>query len=379
MAIRQRTRSLVGYGLDNALQGLAPQPIIANRAPTTSDTAPLGALWVWPAQDEAWVLVSNSNATATWNLIESSGGAGVFSSLLVNPGPVTTQGTGAVNISADAVATTVNVATGGAVKSLTLGSTNGASATTLQSGSGNMIINSAAGTMLIESTNTAISVASGTGAINISNDAAATAVNLGTGAAAKTVILGSLSTTSATTINAGSGSLTLAAGSGTINIANDATTSTVNVGTGAGAKTLNLGSVNTTSTTAIKSGTGGISLASGATTPGSVSITPITGTVAQGGTDTVTANSRVIYATYTGYTTANAGGTQVFKVASSLITATSAVHVTVTNLNTSGNGAFLTVSGIIQASGLLTINTANNGAGALGAGDTVIISVWVIS
>jgi hypothetical protein len=372
MAIRQRTRSLVGYGIDNALQSLAPQPIIANRAPTTSDTAPLGALWVWPAQDEAWILVSNANATATWNLIESSGGAGVFSSLLVNPGPVTTQGTGAVNISADAVATTINVGTGAAVKTLTLGSQTGASVTTIYGGStGGMLIETGSGGDIV--------IDSGTGEIDISTDAAANTVKIATGAAAKALTLGSLNTTSATTINAGSGSLTLAAGVNTINIANDATTSTVNVGTGAGAKTLNLGSVNTTATTAIKSGTGGISLASGSTTPGSVTITPITGTVAEGGTDTVTANSRVIYATYTGYTTANSGGTQVFKVASSLITTTSAVHVTVTNLNTSGNGAFLTVTGIIQGSGLLTINTANNGAGALGAGDTVIISVWVIN
>lgn len=136
MAIRNRTINNVGYGLSNALQNLAPLPIVANRAPSTSDSGQIGQIWVWPSQDEAWILVSNANASATWNLIESSGGPGIFSSLLVNPGPVTTQGTGAVNISADAVATTVNIATGGAAKAVTIGSTNTSSATTIQGGTG---------------------------------------------------------------------------------------------------------------------------------------------------------------------------------------------------------------------------------------------------
>ena len=123
MAIRQRTRSLVGYGLDNALQNLAPQVIQANRAPTTSDTAPQGACWVWQANSQIWFNSGIINGLAQWLLLESSGGPGVFSSLLVNPGPVTTQGTGAVNISADAVATTINVGTGAAVKTVSVGNT----------------------------------------------------------------------------------------------------------------------------------------------------------------------------------------------------------------------------------------------------------------
>lgn len=57
----------------------------------------------------------------------------------IGNGPFTvTTGTGAVNISADATANAVNIATGGGVKTLIAGSTNGASVTTLQSGTGAM-------------------------------------------------------------------------------------------------------------------------------------------------------------------------------------------------------------------------------------------------
>lgn len=57
----------------------------------------------------------------------------------------------------------------------------------------------------------------------------------------------------------------ITANGGTVSLATDATTSTINVGTGAGVKTSTLGSTNTTSTTAIKSGTGNIAMNSGLT------------------------------------------------------------------------------------------------------------------
>lgn len=50
-------------------------------------------------------------------------------------------GTNAVSVSSDASATTVNVATGGAVKTLQLGSTNTTSSTAIQSGTGNIVYN----------------------------------------------------------------------------------------------------------------------------------------------------------------------------------------------------------------------------------------------
>jgi hypothetical protein len=113
------------------------------------------------------------------------------------------SGIGAVNISADAANTTINVATGAGVKALTLGSTNTTSSTTLQSGSGALNITSTGG---------AITINSGVGALGISTDASATAVSIANGAAVKTVILGSTNTTSTTTINSGSGNVNVTGG-----------------------------------------------------------------------------------------------------------------------------------------------------------------------
>ena len=52
------------------------------------------------------------------------------------------SGTNTISISTDASATTVNIATGGAAKSVTLGSTSTTSATAIKSGSGNIGLNS---------------------------------------------------------------------------------------------------------------------------------------------------------------------------------------------------------------------------------------------
>lgn len=266
-------------------------------------------------------------------------------------------GTNGVAISTDASAATVNVATGGAVKTSTFGSTNSTSATTVQSGSGALNVTATGG---------ALTVNSGVGALGISTDASATTLSIGTGGAIKTVTVGSTNSTSVTTIACGTGganfgtsanahatvvgsttaastttiqapsagviltgvqgiavanknyvtintstgaigsdagpsssisitgdtggaltgssftftggttglsfggsgtteTLTFAgitANGGTVSLATDATTSTVNVGTGAGAKTVTLGSTNTTSLLALKYGTADFTLAS---------------------------------------------------------------------------------------------------------------------
>jgi hypothetical protein len=271
-------------------------------------------------------------------------------------------GTGDLNVGTDNTVSNVNLGTGGgtSAKTVVVGNNLGTSTTTLQAGSGGL--------------NEVAAV------INIAADATTSAVNIGTGAGVKTVIIGSTNTTSATTITGGTaGSITETAA--TINIANDATTSTVNLGSGAGAKTTNIGSATTTSTTSIRSGTGAITLSTGVTTPGQVLVTPITATAASP-TATVTANSRVIVATFTGFTTAH-GVDQTFVINSTSISVTSGILVSIANLDASGNHAAMQIEGIIQAAGVLTIGTINNGlaggGGNLGAGDNVIITVWVLS
>jgi hypothetical protein len=138
------------------------------------------------------------------------------------------------------------------VHTTTIGSTNGASATTIQSGSGGIALNS------------------GTGNVNISGDTAATTVFLGTGPAAKTVTVGSINTTSGTTIQSGSagisvatytnGAFNLTTGTGTIAISGDATNTTVNIARGAGDKTITIGSGTGATSIALESGTGVIQI-----------------------------------------------------------------------------------------------------------------------
>jgi len=329
MALRQRTRSLTAAGgLDDALQNLAPQPVPAKRDPTTSDTAPIGTEWCNTLTKSVFFLASISNGQANW--VNVAGGSGTFTNLTVTgttllEGATTiNSGTGDINISTDSTATTVEIATGNGVKQLFLGSTHTGSSVEIDGApGGSLVVNGAGGTFSIHNINAALDVYTGTGALTISNDAAATTVSLGTGAAAKTVTVGSLTTTS---------SLTL------------------------------------------RSGTGGIGLATGATTPGLVGITPGTATAASP-TASVTVNSRVIAATFTGFTTA-AAGTQAFTITSSAILSTSAIFVTVTNAS-AGNSAKMTLTGVTQAVGSIVVNTTNNGAQALDS--TVYVNVWILN
>lgn len=172
------------------------------------------------------------------------------------------SGTNTISVSTDASATTVNLGTGGAVKAVTLGSTNSTSATTVQSGSGALNVTATGG---------ALTINSGTGALSISNDASATTVAIATGGAVKGVTLGSTNSTSATTVQSGSGALnvtatggalTINSGTGTLSISSDASAATVNIATGGAAKVVTLGSTNGASSLALKTGTADFSLAS---------------------------------------------------------------------------------------------------------------------
>ena len=189
MAIRNRTIGNVGYGLTNALENLAPAPIQANRAPSTSDSGQIGQIWIFPATDSAWVLVSNANASATWEPI-SQGGAGTFTSLTVNPGPV--------NMLTDTATAVGNFGTGAGVKTIAVGSTNSTSTTTISGGSG-------AGAVLIQANTGDISLVGGAGSIiAISNDATAGTIDIGAATTVvKTIDIGSTNTTSSVTVNAG--------------------------------------------------------------------------------------------------------------------------------------------------------------------------------
>lgn len=117
------------------------------------------------------------------------------------------SGTNTVSISTDSSATTVNIATGGAVKGLTLGSTNSTSTTTLQNGSG---------AMAITSTNGTITMNSGTGALQVGNDATGQTIGFATGAGAKVATVGSTNGASSLALKYGTADFTLASATGTV-------------------------------------------------------------------------------------------------------------------------------------------------------------------
>jgi len=137
-------------------------------------------------------VVTIGNVTGATAVNINAGSAGI-ALLSTNSTMSLSSGTGVMNISADGAATTVNIATAAAVKTLTAGSVTGASVSTLRAGSGGLNLTAANGV---------VTMTSGTGAMNISADAAATAVSIATGAAAKTVIVGSTTAGSTLALNA---------------------------------------------------------------------------------------------------------------------------------------------------------------------------------
>jgi len=81
MAVKKNYRN-VGYGLNNALQSLANPPIVSQRAPTFSDFATEGTIWVDKSTGAYFVLTSIAGGQANWEG-QTSGGSGTFSDVSV--------------------------------------------------------------------------------------------------------------------------------------------------------------------------------------------------------------------------------------------------------------------------------------------------------
>lgn len=104
------------YGFPNPLSQNSPLPIISKRAPTTVDYAPLATIWDYTTANEIFILTSIVSNVATWQLLSTSGSAGVFSSLVVSPGlsslsALTQVGTANINATG-AAATNIGRGTG---------------------------------------------------------------------------------------------------------------------------------------------------------------------------------------------------------------------------------------------------------------------------
>ena len=260
-------------------------------------------------------------------------------SFTLTSGGFTVDGAGAVNIGATAATQTLNFGTGAAVKTVTVGSTNGASPLTLQAG---------------------------TGAINIGASASARTINVGTGAAIQTINVGGTAANVlgiGNTQTAGSISLGAAMTTGTINVGGTGLqTGAINVGVGTGAQTINfgtgatgaktvvVGSTAAASVTTINSGTGAINIGptiaktitvgntTGATT---VNLTSGTGNV---NTTTAMAWNGVISPTSLAVSQNDYNPTNL--AAASLVRQATSADVTITGLAGGANGRIIVLTNI---------------------------------
>jgi len=100
------------YGLSQPIVRGAPTPIISKRSPGVSDFATPGTVWTNILTNQVYILASIVANSATW--VSVAGGAGVFSSLTVTPGPINLTGTTNIN-TAGAAVTSIGVGGTGAV------------------------------------------------------------------------------------------------------------------------------------------------------------------------------------------------------------------------------------------------------------------------
>lgn len=84
MAVKTHGAHNSAYGIDNALQSLAPQPIVARRDPTARDAAALGTVWANKVSGSYFVLTSVSGGSSTW--AAQATGSGSFPSVTVTGG-----------------------------------------------------------------------------------------------------------------------------------------------------------------------------------------------------------------------------------------------------------------------------------------------------
>jgi hypothetical protein len=218
--------SAVAYSLGKGpLSKIFPPPIVAKRAPTVNDIGyQLGQEWVWPGNG-IWFLEQVVAGAATW--LNVAGGAGIFTSLTVNPGPtnLSTVGNGAVTIgnATNTGAITLSVGTGNlaingngntigigadaAANTINIGNNTGATTVNINGGT------AGAGAILIGTTanNVPVSIGSSTGLSLITINGGTAGVTVGTNAVDHPVSVGSVTGASATTIRGGTSGVTLTA------------------------------------------------------------------------------------------------------------------------------------------------------------------------
>jgi hypothetical protein len=157
-----RTGNNLAYGLQNALQTLAPEPIFALRIPTSTDYAQLGTLWVYKATPARIFMFTGSGV---WTELASDSGSGIFAALTVN-GATALNGALTVNSGTSSIA----IGTDSVQKSISIGNATGNTSLVFNAGTGLSKFNTGVATAPVNSSvATAAFVASLTAGTSVQN------------------------------------------------------------------------------------------------------------------------------------------------------------------------------------------------------------------
>lgn len=185
---------------------------------------------------------------------------------------------GVISIGNDAIAQNIDIGTGGAARTITLGNVTGATAVNVNTGTGGMLITTTgAGDFAVNSADTLLLDAAGVlelnssaGIISIGNDAIAQNINVGTGGAARTITIGNNTGATAVNFTSGTGGFSFTptgAGVTTFNVSAGGyqvvgAGNSIGIGNDGAANAITIGNNTGATQVQITSGTGSIALAS---------------------------------------------------------------------------------------------------------------------
>lgn len=238
-----------------------------------------------------------------------TGGAGSFTTLaasglssLSGSATILTAGT-ALNLASDADTAAVNIGTGAAARTITVGNVSGATAVVVNTGTGHFTVTTTgSGDIILNSDDTMLLDADGVlelnssaGVIGIGNDADAQNINIGTGAAQRVITIGNSTSATQLVLNSGTAGINIGANAvaqnitigndtGATALAFDAGTGGITVGTNAIAHLITIGNVTGATGVAINVGTGNFALNGVAGSTYAVGAATTTGTITIGGT-----------------------------------------------------------------------------------------------
>lgn len=187
----------VSYGQTQGLINVFNPPIVASRAPLTTDFAPLGQIWVNKLLGNGYCLTRILNNQATWVALSAAVGGPLTQLTTVDDGMVVLPAAGNINIDGD----NANIAV-----TNTAPNTIGVSLVNSPVIAGNLTV-----TGLLTANGGEVIVGALTqtaGNISLNADAAGATIAIGTGAAAKLITIGSASGASSLNLLSGTGDIT---------------------------------------------------------------------------------------------------------------------------------------------------------------------------